>query len=67
MDLGGDCRQRPERAGLRERIEEIAELKRRYGYRRVYLKLRREESTVNRKHIYRIYRDAGQRAYAGRC
>ena len=53
------CRRRPDRPGLRERIEEIAALKRRYGYRRVYLRLRREGWLVNRKHVYRIYRDAG--------
>src|SRR5437016_4144693 len=39
--------------------EEIAALKRRYGYRRVYLRLRREGWPVNRKRVYRIYRDAG--------
>jgi putative transposase len=53
------CRRRADRPGLRERIEEIAALKRRYGYRRVYLRLRREGWPVNRKHVYRIYRDAG--------
>lgn len=52
-------KRRAERPGLRERIEEIAALKRRYGYRRVYLRLRREGWTVNRKHVYRIYREAG--------
>jgi putative transposase len=52
------CR-RVERPGLHERIEEIAALKRRYGYRRVYLRLRREGWTVNRKRVYRIYREAG--------
>jgi putative transposase len=52
------CR-RVERPGLQERIEEIAALKRRYGYRRVYLRLRREGWTVNRKRVYRIYREAG--------
>jgi len=50
---------RPECAGLPERIGEIATLKRRYGYRRVYLRLRREGWCVNRKHVYRIYREAG--------
>ena len=44
---------------LRSRIEEIAALKRRYGYRRVYLRLRREVWPVNRKRVYIIYRDAG--------
>ena len=44
---------------LRTRIEEIAAIKRRYGYRRVYLRLRREGWEVNRKRVYRVYRDAG--------
>ena len=50
---------RPDCAPLRERIEEIAAVKRRYGYRRVYLRLRREGWQVNRKRVYRLYRDAG--------
>ena len=49
----------PDCAPLRERIEEIAAVKRRYGYRRVYLRLRREGWQVNRKRVYRLYRDAG--------
>lgn len=53
------CSRRPDSAALRTRIEEIAALKRRYGYRRVYLRLRREGWEVNRKRVYRIYRDAG--------
>jgi putative transposase len=50
---------RPDCTPLRSRIEEIAAAKRRYGYRRVYLRLRREGWDVNRKRVYRIYRDAG--------
>ena len=50
---------RPDSAPLRTRIEEIAAVKRRYGYRRVYLRLRREGWEVNRKRVYRLYRDAG--------
>jgi len=46
-------------AELRERIGEIAAVKRRYGYRRVYLRLRREGWEVNRKRVYRLYREAG--------
>jgi putative transposase len=34
-------------------------VKRRYGYRRVYLRLRREGWEVNRKRVYRLYREAG--------
>ena len=52
-------RRRPDSTALRSRIEEIAALKRRYGYRRVYLRLRREGWPVNRKRVYRIYREAG--------
>jgi putative transposase len=44
---------------LRERICEIAAEKRRYGYRRIQVLLRREGWRVNRKRTYRIYRDAG--------
>jgi putative transposase len=50
---------RPPCSALRERIAEIAADKRRYGYRRVYLRLRREGWGVNRKRVYRLYRDAG--------
>jgi len=34
-------------------------VKRRYGYRRVYLRWRREGWEVNRKRVYRLYRKAG--------
>jgi putative transposase len=52
-------RRRPDCAELRERIGEIAALKRRYGYRRIHIKLRREGWRVNRKLTYRLYREAG--------
>ena len=51
--------QRPVCAELRERICEIAAVKRRYGYRRVHIMLRREGWRVNRKLTYRLYREAG--------
>jgi putative transposase len=50
---------RTDSGSLRARIEEIAAMKRRYGYRRVDLRLRREGWRVNRKRVYRLYRDAG--------
>jgi putative transposase len=50
---------RPDSTPLLARIEAIAADKRRYGYRRVYLRLRREGWPVNRKRVYRLYRDAG--------
>jgi putative transposase len=52
------CR-RSDCAQLRERICEIAALKRRYGYRRIHIRLRREGWAVNRKLTYRLYREAG--------
>ena len=50
---------RPVTAGLRERIYELAGEKRRYGYRRIHVLLRREGWRVNRKRTYRLYREAG--------
>jgi len=50
---------RPDTGPLRARIEEITAIKRRYGYRRVYLRLRRDGWKVNRKRVYRLYREAG--------
>jgi putative transposase len=50
---------RPDVDALRERIVQIATQKRRYGYRRVHVLLRREGWAVNRKRTYRLYRDAG--------
>ena len=44
---------------LTERIKELAVVKRRYGYRRIHVALRREGWRVNRKRVYRIYREAG--------
>jgi putative transposase len=44
---------------LRRRIEEIAAVRIRYGYRRIHLLLRREGWPVNSKRVYRIYCLAG--------
>jgi putative transposase len=41
------------------RLKELAAEKRRYGYRRLHVLLRREGHQVNRKRTYRLYRDAG--------
>lgn len=45
--------------GLHERIRQIAEEKRRYGYRRIHVLLRREGWNLNHKRVYRLYREAG--------
>jgi putative transposase len=44
---------------LAARIAQIAAHKRRYGYRRIHTRLRREGWRVNRKRVYRLYREAG--------
>ena len=44
---------------LRMRIKEIAATRIRYGYPRVHVLLRREGWRVNRKRVYRIYREEG--------
>jgi putative transposase len=41
------------------RIRELAEQKRRYGYRRFHVLLRREGFRANQKRTYRLYREAG--------
>lgn len=40
---------------LRKRIREIAEIRVRYGYQRIYVLLRREGWHVNHKRVYRRY------------
>jgi putative transposase len=43
--------------GLRNRLRELAELRRRFGYRRLHALIRREGFKVNKKRTYRIYRE----------
>jgi putative transposase len=44
---------------LRNRIAELAAQKRRYGYRRIHVLLRREGWSMNHKRTYRLYREQG--------
>ena len=44
---------------LRERLVELASERPRFGYRRLHVLLRREEWVINRKRVYRVYRDLG--------
>jgi putative transposase len=46
-------------AALKQRIEEIAKTRVRYGYRRIHVLLRREGWPVNAKRVYRLYVEAG--------
>ena len=44
---------------LRERLRELAGERRRFGYRRLHVMLRREGEVVNHKRVYRLYREEG--------
>lgn len=53
-------RQREEADGpLRQRLLELAAERPRFGYRRLHVLLVREGWTLNRKRVYRVYRDLG--------
>ena len=54
----GTCRyrrHRPEDGHLRTRLRELAETRRRFGYRRLQVLLLREGWQVNHKRVYRLY------------
>jgi putative transposase len=48
---------RPDDGPLRERLKALAQERRRFGYRRLHVLLRREGHAVNRKRVQRIYRE----------
>lgn len=50
---------RPSRVELRARLQTLAILRPRWGYRRLYRLLRREGIVVNRKLVQRVYREEG--------
>jgi transposase InsO family protein len=50
---------RPDDAALRERLRDLAGERRRFGYRRLHVLLRREGVVVNRKKTQRLYREEG--------
>jgi putative transposase len=50
---------RDEQVPLRMRINEIARVRVRYGYKRIHVLLRREGWLVNHKRVYRIYCEEG--------
>ena len=50
---------RPDDTELTERLTLLAGQKRRYGYRRLHVLLRREGWRINRKRTYRVYHAAG--------
>lgn len=48
---------RPDDGSLRQRLKELAGQRRRFGYRRLHLLLKREGIHINWKKVYRIYRE----------
>jgi putative transposase len=50
---------RPTYAAVRERLHTLALLRPRWGYRRLYVLLRREGHAINRKLVQRLYREEG--------
>jgi putative transposase len=48
---------RPDDGALRDRLKALAQERRRFGYRRLHVLLRREGYAVNRKRVQRIYRE----------
>ena len=50
---------RPPQDALKRRIKEISEVRIRYGYKRIYVMLRREGWPVNHKRVQRLYCELG--------
>ena len=50
---------RPDDADLRSRLRELAQQRRRFGYRRLHILLRRDGIMINRKKTQRLYREEG--------
>jgi len=44
-------------AGLRQRLKAIAHERRRFGYRRLHVLLKREGYVINHKKLFRLYRE----------
>jgi putative transposase len=50
---------RPDDAALRGRLRALAQERRRFGYRRLFVLLRREGETAGLNRVYRLYREEG--------
>jgi putative transposase len=48
---------RPDDADVRERLRELANERRRFGYRRLALMLKRDGLRMNLKKVYRLYKE----------
>jgi putative transposase len=51
------CSRRPNDTELRQRLRALAHERRRFGYRRLHVLLRREGFNVNHKRLFRLYRE----------
>ena len=49
----------PDHAAIRKKMHEIAEKRRRFGYRRIGVMLERDGFTMNEKKLYRLYKEEG--------
>lgn len=47
----------PDDANLRDRMKAVAHERRRFGYRRIHIMLKREGTRVNHKKLFRLYRE----------
>src|SRR5262249_30584034 len=59
------CSRRPPDTELRERLKALAHERRRFGYRRLHVFLRRGGFIVNHKRLFRLYRE--ERLMVRRC
>ena len=59
------CRRKPQDA-LKRRIKELAEVRIRYGYKRIHVLLRREGWPINHKRTHRLYCELGLQLRARR-
>ena len=48
---------RPDDTGIRKRLRELASQRRRFGYRRLHILLKREGVEMNWKKLYRLYKE----------
>ncbi len=53
------CSRRPRETALRARLRDLANERRRFGYRRLFILLRREGEPSGINRIYRLYREEG--------
>ena len=53
------CSKRESEENLKQEIKKIAYEKRRFGYRRIHMMLKRNGLIVNHKRVYRIYKNEG--------